>query len=258
MNLEKHYTEAYNKYYRIFERLSRINYVTGKKTGRDFNYTFNKFGALLTELERNRFKKFQSDGFNEIYRLFENSGNYEENPIENIFKNEIQTKSKELGLIKENYSFLALIDDVACYTCFKTICSYYSLNNHLLKAMYKENDFSDFGIYSIHDEHYKTLMQKYFPENDEEEIILISNTKDNPVFDTSQQVLLFEELLRLEKWDDLSSLKKAQIIHLLTGKSTDNIRKVYDKLNKKPSETSQKLKDDQEKIKQFIDKNKLK
>lgn len=70
--------------------------------------------------------------------------------------------------------------------------------------------------------------------------------------DTSVQILLFEQLMKIENWEQISSTKKGQLLSLLIGKNESNIKKIYLELEKKPSFNNKKILADREKTFQII------
>lgn len=72
------------------------------------------------------------------------------------------------------------------------------------------------------------------------------------LLDTSLQVLLFEQIMKIENWDQVSSTKKGQILSLLISKNDSNIKKVYLELEKKPTQNTKKILEDREKAFEII------
>lgn len=72
------------------------------------------------------------------------------------------------------------------------------------------------------------------------------------LLDTSIQVLLFEQIMKIENWDQVSSTKKGQILSLLISKNDSNIKKVYLELEKKPTQNTKKILEDREKAFEII------
>lgn len=72
------------------------------------------------------------------------------------------------------------------------------------------------------------------------------------LLDTSLQVLLFEQIMKIENWDQVSSNKKGQLLCLLISKNDSNIKKVYLELEKKPSQNTKKILEDREKAFEII------
>lgn len=72
------------------------------------------------------------------------------------------------------------------------------------------------------------------------------------LLDTSLQVLLFEQIMKIENWDQVSSTKKGQILSLLISKNDSNIKKVYLELEKKPTQNTKKILEDKEKAFEII------
>jgi hypothetical protein len=79
-----------------------------------------------------------------------------------------------------------------------------------------------------------------------------TKTESIKSLDTSIQVLLFEELMKIENWELISSNKKGQILSLLIGKNDSNIKKVYLELGKKKSQNTKKFLEDREKASEII------
>lgn len=67
----------------------------------------------------------------------------------------------------------------------------------------------------------------------------IPNNK-NSELDSTEKVLLLEKILSDNDWHNYSSSKKGQIIAKLIDRSSENIRKLYDSLDKKPSDPNRK------------------
>ncbi|MBC7523932.1 MAG: hypothetical protein H7239_05790 [Flavobacterium sp.] len=74
----------------------------------------------------------------------------------------------------------------------------------------------------------------------------------NKVIDTSLQVLLFEELMKIENWDLISSHKKGQLLSLIISKNDSNIKKVYLEIEKNPSQNTNKFSEDRKKATDII------
>lgn len=72
------------------------------------------------------------------------------------------------------------------------------------------------------------------------------------ITDTSLQVLLFEQIMKIENWDQVSSTKKGQLLSLLISKNDSNIKKVYLELEKKPTQNTNKILEDREKAFEII------
>lgn len=72
------------------------------------------------------------------------------------------------------------------------------------------------------------------------------------LLDTSLQVLLFEQIMKIENWDQVSSTKKGQLLSLLISKNDSNIKKVYLELEKKPTQNTNKILEDREKAFEII------
>lgn len=70
--------------------------------------------------------------------------------------------------------------------------------------------------------------------------------------DTSLQVMLFEQIMKIENWELISSSKKGQLLSLLMGKNDSNIKKVYLELGKKKSQNTNKFLGDREKACEII------
>lgn len=67
----------------------------------------------------------------------------------------------------------------------------------------------------------------------------IPNNK-NSELDSTEKVLLLEKILSDNDWQNYPSSKKGQIIAKLIDRSSENIRKLYDSLDKKPSDPNRK------------------
>lgn len=67
----------------------------------------------------------------------------------------------------------------------------------------------------------------------------IPNNK-NSELDSTEKVLLLEKIISDNDWHNYSSSKKGQIIAKLIDRSSENIRKLYDSLDKKPSDPNRK------------------
>lgn len=72
------------------------------------------------------------------------------------------------------------------------------------------------------------------------------------LLDTSLQVLLFEQIMKIENWDQVSSTKKGQLLSLLISKNDSNIKKVYLELEKNPTQNTKKILEDREKAFEII------
>lgn len=62
----------------------------------------------------------------------------------------------------------------------------------------------------------------------------------NSELDATEKVLLLEKIISDNDWHNYSSSKKGQIIAKLIDRSSENIRKLYDSLDKKPSDPNRK------------------
>jgi hypothetical protein len=65
--------------------------------------------------------------------------------------------------------------------------------------------------------------------------------------DTSIQVLIFEELMKIKNWEQISATKKGQLLSLIISKNDGNIKKVYLEIEKKTSQNTKKFLTDREK-----------
>lgn len=65
--------------------------------------------------------------------------------------------------------------------------------------------------------------------------------------DTSIQVQIFEELMKIKNWEQISATKKGQLLSLIISKNDGNIKKVYLEIEKKPSQNTKKFLQDREK-----------
>jgi hypothetical protein len=72
------------------------------------------------------------------------------------------------------------------------------------------------------------------------------------LLDTSLQVLLFEQIMKIENWDQVSSTKKGQLLSLLISKNDSNIKKVYLELEKNSTQNTKKILEDREKAFEII------
>lgn len=70
--------------------------------------------------------------------------------------------------------------------------------------------------------------------------------------DTSLQVLLFEELMTINNWEQISSNKKGKILSLLLSKNDSNVKKVYLELEKNPSKNTIKFLEDRKKASEIL------
>lgn len=127
--------------------------------------------------------------------------------------------------------------------------------NQILKKHLKHNHYQlsnylfgieKFEFYSIYSKLYSFKSIKSVLEFCSENEIEQTEFNLKPI-DTSIQVFLIEGLLNIEGWVEISSRKKAKIIKEIIGKNEDNIRKVYEEMNKKQSENSQKFLTDRNK-----------
>ncbi|MBN8641121.1 MAG: hypothetical protein J0L86_04845 [Flavobacteriales bacterium] len=84
--------------------------------------------------------------------------------------------------------------------------------------------------------------------------IIQGNSYKPETIDSSYQVFLIEEILRIDNWDDLSATKKGVILSCLLGKNKDNLKKVYIEIGKKISLNSDKLLSDRKKAEETIKK----
>lgn len=81
---------------------------------------------------------------------------------------------------------------------------------------------------------------------------IISKTDKVETHHTSLQVCLFEEIITLKNWGELSATKKGQLLSLLIGKNDSNIKKVYLEMDKKISGNKSKFLDDKEKASELL------
>lgn len=89
---------------------------------------------------------------------------------------------------------------------------------------------------------------------------LLLNIKDTSVeknlnnIHLSFQISLFEEILNIKDWSELSATKKGLIISQLLGKNKDNIKKIYLEFDKIKSDVSEKYLEDRNKASELIKK----
>lgn len=85
--------------------------------------------------------------------------------------------------------------------------------------------------------------------------VIINNVNKNDkrdTYDTSLQVFLFEEIMKLNNWEEISATKKGQLLSLLIFKNDTNIKKIYLELEKKNSGKSEKFEKDLQKASELI------
>lgn len=101
-------------------------------------------------------------------------------------------------------------------------------------------------------ENYKNKILKVEMEEDK------LNKDTSKKLDTSKQILLLEEILSDNNWSDYSASKKGRVVAQLINKNSDNIKKFYAEIHKKPSESkkmnTEKFKEDKKDIKKLYEK----
>lgn len=149
MDYQKHYEFFYSKYYKKAELLIQSFLIKRKSQKKTFSNSINDVSNYLyneiitnSNLSKSRNLTKLHDLFNKRHTI------YEENPIQEIFANDIKLAFDEISIseLPLNYNYPKFIKDVALIEVATEVGRLVSNNSRLLDMFFKLDDFTGFEI----------------------------------------------------------------------------------------------------------------
>lgn len=255
MNFKENY-KFYNE--RIFLKLEnnvKKYFLLSHKNDKSYGSTkHDLIYSILPSIVKKKTDKFSKLlDFQSIFRTRDSK--YYNNQINNIFSNQITIKFKELDKIELplNYNLNQLLIEITLLEVIKEVIRLLEVNSDLFQLIYELNTFENFKIVNYNlplnkTELYRSLYllkhkEQYTIDNETDNLddYAYNSNEKHKVLDASQKVLLIEKLiLNSHRWDSIDNRKKAYVISRIIDRSTDNIRKRLNVLDKIESDFTSK------------------
>lgn len=255
INFEENY-KFYNE--RIFLKLEnnlKKYFLLSHKNDKSYGSTKHELiYSILPSIVKKKTDKFSKLlDFQFIFRTRDSE--YYNNQINNIFSNEITIKFKQLDKIELplNYNLNQLLIEITLLEVIKEVIRLLEVNSDLFQLIYELNTFENFKIVNYNlplnkTELYRSLYvlkhkEQYTIDNETDSLYdyAYNSNEKHKVLDASQKVLLIEKLiLNSHRWDSIDNRKKAYVISRIIDRSTDNIRKRLNVLDKIESDFTSK------------------
>ena len=141
MNYEKIYTDYFEKFCKLFESKIKRCFIENKLNSRTFAYT----QKLINDYSLKYINRLLNEHpYSSFYTIFMNKNNdYQENPIQNIFKNEIKA-GFEISTLKTEKKFSWIIKKIAFQEAIRYTSNQLLENNKLLENVFETQNFENF------------------------------------------------------------------------------------------------------------------